>query len=48
MKTVRNAVKRNGAIGEWFTVLTGMRLGCILSPLSGPKSHGSGKKHRNE
>jgi len=29
----QSSVKWNGAIGEWFTVMTGVRQGCILSPL---------------
>ena len=28
-----SSVRWNGAIGEWFTVMTGVRQGCILSPL---------------
>jgi len=27
------AVSTSGATSEWFTVLTGVRQGCILSPL---------------
>ena len=29
----RSAVRMNGTIGEWFKVVTGVRQGCILSPL---------------
>lgn len=29
----RSAVRMNGQIGEWFQVITGVRQGCILSPL---------------
>jgi len=29
----RFAVRSNGQLGEWFQVVTGVRKGCILSPL---------------
>ena len=29
----KSAVRMNGHIGEWFKVITGVRQGCILSPL---------------
>jgi len=29
----RCAVRSNGQLGEWFQVVTGVRQGCILSPL---------------